>query len=178
MTIRNFLIQIANFQAVIWSLIYQKLSRSLPTPPQNSISMEAKNKSKMTLELTASTTNCCFCYHSIYWCETEMQQLIYRCFFCSSVTFCMKSFLHYSSNTAQVALRSGVTEIQSHFAMNLTAHTFQFKSPDLILSQGDRALQPLPTNRSVQRVFWVQYSCKIPNYTSGEYNRHFHSLLL
>jgi len=61
----------------------------------------------------------------------------------------MKSFLHYSSNTAQVALRSGVTKIQSQFAMNLTTHTFQFKSPDLILSLDDTTPQPLPTNRSV-----------------------------
>ena len=61
----------------------------------------------------------------------------------------MKSFLHYSNNTAQVALRIVVTKIQSQFAMNLTAHTFQFKSPDLILSLGGTALQPLPTNGSV-----------------------------
>jgi len=61
----------------------------------------------------------------------------------------MKPFLHYSSNTAQAALRSGVTKIQSQFAMNLMAHTFQFKSSDLILSLGDTVPQPLPTNRSV-----------------------------
>lgn len=71
------------------------------------------------------------------------------------VSFAFALLSSIETEQHKFAVLNAVTKIQSQFATNLTAHTFQFKSSDLISSLGKTSPQSLPTNRTLQKVFWA-----------------------